>query len=124
MTTNVRSQLSTKQLQAVALLAEIPSTYSTMKDVAKKVGVDERTLRRWRNLHTFQEAQKKEISQNYLSYGVHVRSGIVKAAVEGNAAMAKLYLQHAEGWGEKSFNNNNGYEFMLVEYSEKTTNKE
>ncbi|MDN4608648.1 phBC6A51 family helix-turn-helix protein [Sporosarcina highlanderae] len=89
-----KTKLSEAQLRAIEYLALPDKGGLTYAEVAAEVGVDERTLRRWRSDDAFYEELKRKIIKDsakdlprvFASMPEHVISG-------GNAAMARIILQ-------------------------------
>lgn len=93
-----RTKLTPKQLEAIVFLSEIPSTFSSMEQLAKKVGVSRTTLYEWGKLPAFAAELTARVEANYKAYGALARSALVKAMLKGDIRAIELFYKHAEGW--------------------------
>lgn len=98
MSENVRNKLSAKQLKAIELLAQMPRKYRSQQELAVMLGINTRTLRRWKHQTAFQDRLKQRIQDNYGEYDGIIKQIIVKKACEGNVSMIRFYYEHAESW--------------------------
>ncbi len=75
----------------------------TQRDLAKKHGIAEETLSRWKNKEGFWDEVRKEIKQWARDKTPNVINAIYQKIIrQGGAAEAKLWLEYIEGWAEKS----------------------
>ncbi|MFD2704645.1 phBC6A51 family helix-turn-helix protein [Salibacterium lacus] len=87
-------QLSDLQYAAIALLAMPQRGGRTYPEVAAEVGVDERTLRRWRNDDDFNAELKRKIMNDTTDRLPEVMASIPDHIItDGNAAMFRTLLQ-------------------------------
>lgn len=89
MSENVRFSLKPKQFKAIELLVNI-GAFETLQDVARTVGVTDRTLRRWKNNPKFQQALNERFKELFKN-AIDIRRAILEGAMKGRTAMIKLY---------------------------------
>ena len=83
-------KLHEKQLAAIALLAQCPSM--TYEEIAKEVGCDVSTLRRWRNDDVFNDELKRQVMR--VVVGDLPKASVPRHIIDdGNAAMFRTFLQ-------------------------------
>jgi transposase-like protein len=85
--------LRTEQYEAIALLALPKEQRPTIAEIAKKVGVGERTIYDWKRNETFQTELKREITRNTQARLPELMEALIDHGIGGNAAAAKLILQ-------------------------------
>lgn len=102
----LKHELTASQWAAISFLAQPNNGGKTLQQVADEIGVHRNTLTNWRKRPDFQAALKAEIVSATHPRLPEVFDAVVKNAINGSAAMAKLLLQ-ANG--------------MLVDKSEVTT---
>lgn len=87
-------KLSEAQLRAIEYLALPNKGGLSYAEIAAEVGVDERTLRRWRNDDAFYEELKRKIVKESAKDLPRVLASMPDHVVkDGNAAMARVLLQ-------------------------------
>jgi len=96
------TKLTTKQLQAIAILSAIPSDYKSLDEVAEKSGVCRTTLYKWMDDKVYADELEKQTQKNYQSFSSKIRNAHIKFALQGNAQLIKLFYQHAEDWEESN----------------------
>jgi AcrR family transcriptional regulator len=89
----VAKKLNEKQMAAIAILTEVGNGL-TYEEVAKRVGVDVSTLRRWRNEDDFNKALMKHVMNEAVGDLPRIMRSIPDHIIgEGNAAMFRTYMQ-------------------------------
>ncbi len=87
-------RLSEKQLVAIEYLALPKRGGLTYAQIAEEVGVDERTLLRWRNDESFHSALTRKIIRNTADRLPEVMASVPDHIIQdGNAAMLRTLLQ-------------------------------
>lgn len=87
-------KLSEKQIAAIEYLALPKRGGLTYEEIAKEVGVDERTLLRWRNDDTFHGELNRKIIRNTTDRLPEVMASVPDHIInDGNAAMLRTLLQ-------------------------------
>src|SRR5690554_5967637 len=85
--------LNEKKFAAIAILSRLQNVL-TYEEVAKEVGVDVSTLRRWRNDDRFNDELKRQVMREAVSDLPRIMASIPKHIIEeGNAAMFRTYMQ-------------------------------
>ncbi len=93
------TDLNVKQLKAITVLSAIPCDYSSVAEVAKKVGVCRRTLYNWFEVDAFNKELKDAQDKNFKHYGSVVRSAHLKGILDNqNPRLIQLYYERVEGW--------------------------
>ena len=88
------AKLTEAQYRAIVLLSQPKKGGLTYAEIAEEVGVDERTLRRWRNKDEFNEELKKAIMRDTLDRLPEVMASVPDHIInDGNAAMLRTLLQ-------------------------------
>lgn len=88
------AKLTEAQYRAIVLLSQPKKGGLTYAEIAEEVGVDERTLRRWRNKDEFNEELKKAIMRDTLDRLPEVMASVPDHIInDGNAAMFRTLLQ-------------------------------
>ncbi|WP_432352721.1 phBC6A51 family helix-turn-helix protein [Sporosarcina sp. A2] len=89
-----KTKLSAAQLRAIEYLALPNNGGLSYAEVAAEVGVDERTLRRWRQKDAFYTELKQTIVRNTAGDLPRVMAAIPDLILkDGNAAMLRVLLQ-------------------------------
>jgi transcriptional regulator with XRE-family HTH domain len=87
-------KLSELQIAAIEFLAVPKRGGLTYAEIAEKVGVDERTILRWRNDDTFHNALTRKIIRNTSDRLPEVLASVPDHIInDGNAAMLRTLLQ-------------------------------
>lgn len=87
-------KLSELQVAAIEYLALPKRGGLTYAEIAEKVGVDERTLLRWRNDETFHNALTRKVIRNTADRLPEVMASVPDHIIQdGNAAMLRTLLQ-------------------------------
>ncbi|MFJ8262350.1 phBC6A51 family helix-turn-helix protein [Rummeliibacillus sp. NPDC094406] len=87
-------QLNEKQIAAITYLATPKRGGFTYEQIADHVGVDVRTLHRWRRNDTFNKELKRVIVSNTVDRLPEVMEAIPDIIIrDGNAAMLRTFLQ-------------------------------
>ena len=89
------------QMELIKNLTEIPSRYSSHKELYDSLKIPESTFYEWMKNEAFLAELRHAMDIIYKGYGAKVRSALVKASIQGDVHAIKLYLKHAEGWSEK-----------------------
>lgn len=88
------AKLNEKQIAAITYLSLPKRGGFSYGEIADKVGVDERTLRRWRNDDKFNEELKRQIVRNTIDDLPDIMASIPEhIKKDGNAAMFRTLLQ-------------------------------
>lgn len=86
--------LTPEQYEAIAYLVQPKKGRLNYKQIAERVGVDERTLLRWRKKPDFDAEYKAEIVRLTHARLPELMDALADHAInDGNAAMAKLILE-------------------------------
>lgn len=89
-----KRKLNEKQIAAIEFLALPKRGGLTYAQIAEKVGVDERTLYRWKNDDFFNEQLKRKIIANTIDRLPEVMDSVPDHIIkDGNAAMLRTLLQ-------------------------------
>ena len=89
-----KRKLNEKQIAAIEFLALPKRGGLTYAQIAEKVGVDERTLYRWKNDDFFNEQLKRKIIANTIDRLPEVMESVPDHIIkDGNAAMLRTLLQ-------------------------------
>lgn len=88
------AKLSPEQYAAIAILSLPKRNGMTYEQVAMQVGVDVRTLHRWRSDDRFNEELKRKIMRDTLDRLPEVQASIPDHIInDGNAAMYRTMMQ-------------------------------
>ena len=88
------AKLSPEQYAAIALLSLPKRGGMTYEQVAEKVGVDVRTLHRWRQDDRFNDELKRKIMRDTIDRLPEVMASVPEHIInDGNAAMFRTLLQ-------------------------------
>lgn len=86
--------LKAEQYEAIAYMVQPKMGGLTYKEIAERIGVDERTIRNWRKTPEFDAEYKAEVVRTTHARLPEVMASLADHAIEnGNAAMAKLILE-------------------------------
>jgi len=89
-----KRRLNEKQIAAIEYLALPKRGGLTYEQIAKEVGVNERTLNRWRNEDYFNEALNRRIVRSLSDRLPEVMASVPDHIInEGNAAMFRTAMQ-------------------------------
>lgn len=87
-------KLNEKQIAALTYLAQPNMAGLTHEQIAEKVGVDERTIYRWKNDDAFYDELKRLIIRNTADRLPEVLASVPDHIIkDGNAAMLRTLLQ-------------------------------
>ncbi|MGG1684861.1 phBC6A51 family helix-turn-helix protein [Pseudalkalibacillus sp. NRS-1564] len=89
----VKHELTADQWAAISFLAQPNNGGKNYQEIADEIGVHRNTLINWRKRQDFQAALKAEIVSNTHTKLPEVFDAVVKHAINGSAAMAKLLFQ-------------------------------
>jgi len=113
--------ISERQQRAAIELAKGDKTYG---QVAKAVGVAERTLYNWRETESFQNAVKQATDRLFASARPRILAALERAAIDGDVPAIRVALQVLGDLGDGSTNVNvQQGAFTMVDRTEKPAQK-
>lgn len=93
----ILKELTMDQAKAAELLYENdllpPGKRKSFTDIAKEVGVSDRSLRKWRQLPAMLEYKVAMTSKFLTDNRTRVMQALIQGCLDGNASHMKLYMQ-------------------------------